>query len=80
GAQGFVQQALAGQTALLRLGRDRRLEPWTHGVTVDAVAFQEAFQGALGVLFVFFVDLVPDAVVQIRIKTRQDHAAQRRAG
>ncbi|MND82722.1 hypothetical protein D3C80_745630 [compost metagenome] len=75
GAQGFVDQALAGQTARLDAGLDGGLEPGADLIARDLGAGQQGLQRGLRVLV---VDAVPDAVGQIEVEAGQDHHALRR--
>ncbi len=75
GAQGLVDQALAGQAARLDAGFDGGLEPGTDLIARDVGAGHQGFERRLGVLV---VDAVPDAVGQIEIEAGQDDHALRR--
>ena len=78
GAQGFVDQPLAGATARFRHRVLRRFEPGPDGLAFRA-AVQKSPQGVLRVLFVV-ADGGPDRRIQFAVEARQDDAAARGGG
>ncbi|MNK24864.1 hypothetical protein D3C87_431800 [compost metagenome] len=76
GAQGLVDQALAGQTARFDAGLDGGLEPGADLIARDLGALQQGLQRGLRMLV---VDAVPDAVGQVEVEAGQDDDALGRA-